>query len=79
MDNSSLLKGVGLAALVTVAAAELGILHRLLGTTNLTVEQWAICIVLSLGVLVVAEVVKALKLGVHEVAEGEAASASAGA
>jgi P-type Ca2+ transporter type 2C len=79
MDNSSLLKGVGLAALVTVAAAELGILHRLLGTTNLTVEQWVICLAVSLPVLGVAEVVKALKLGVHDVADSEVAPAPSAA
>ncbi len=70
-DNPSLLKGVGLALLVTVAAAELGLLNRLLDTTRLAIDQWAICIVLSLGVLVVAEAVKLLRIRVMDASDPE--------
>ena len=50
----------GLAILATIAAVELGVLNRLLDTVGLTIEQWIICIVVSLAILVVGEVVKLL-------------------
>jgi Ca2+-transporting ATPase len=65
-DNPSLLKGVGLALLVTVAAPELGLLNRFLGTTRLDLDQWLVCIVVSLAVIVVAEGAKLLHLRVTE-------------
>ncbi len=55
LDNPTLLKGVGLALLATIAATELGVLNRLLGTEDLDADQWVISIVASLVVLVVAE------------------------
>jgi P-type Ca2+ transporter type 2C len=67
-DNPTLLKGVGLAILVTIAAVELNLLNRLLETTSLTIEQWVICIVVSLAVLVAGEVVKALRIRTEEAA-----------
>ena len=36
-------------------ATELGILQRILDTVSLTLDQWAICFVVSLAILVVAE------------------------
>ena len=68
-DNPTLLKGVGLALLVTIAAVELGVLNRFLGTTGLTIEQWVICIVVSLATLVVGEVVKLLHVNTQEMPE----------
>jgi Ca2+-transporting ATPase len=68
-DNPTLLKGVGLALLVTIASVELGFLNRFLGTVNLTTEQWILCIVVSLGVLIVAEVVKLLHVSTQEMPE----------
>jgi len=62
-DNPALLKGVGAAVVATIAAVELGILHRLLDTVGLTIEQWVICIVVSLVIVVVSEVAKLLHLG----------------
>ena len=64
--NPTLLKGVGLAALVTIAAAEVGILNRLLGTVGLTIEQWIICIVVSVVVLLAAEGAKLLHIKTEE-------------
>jgi Ca2+-transporting ATPase len=72
MGNRSLLKGVGLAALVTVAAAELGLLNRLLGTTRLDLEQWIVCFVVSLAVLALVEVAKLLGVSARAV-EGDGA------
>jgi Ca2+-transporting ATPase len=65
-ENPTLLKGVGLAILVTIAAVELNLLNRLLETTSLTIEQWVICVVVSLAILVVAEVVKLLHVNTQE-------------
>jgi hypothetical protein len=67
--NPTLLKGVGLAILVTIAAVELNVLTRLLETTGLTIEQWIICRVVSLAVLVVGEVVKLLHISTAETTE----------
>jgi Ca2+-transporting ATPase len=77
--NPALLKGVGLAVLVTIGAAELGILNRLLGTTNLDIEQWVICVVVSLAVLAVAELTKLLRLGVYDAPEDRRAAEPAAA
>ena len=74
--NPTLLKGVGLAILVTIAAVELNVLNRLLDTTSLTIEQWIICIVVSLAVLVVGEVVKLLHISTEETTEPAAVAAA---
>jgi Ca2+-transporting ATPase len=68
-DNPTLLKGVGLAILATIAAVELNILNRLLDTVGLTTEQWIICVVVSLAVLAVGEVVKLLRISTEETME----------
>ncbi|HSM34448.1 MAG TPA: HAD-IC family P-type ATPase [Anaerolineae bacterium] len=71
LENPTLLKGAGLAVLATVAATELGILNRILSTVDLNLDQWLICIVLSLAVLVVVEIAKLLRI---RAGEEEAAS-----
>ncbi len=76
-DNPTLLKGVGLAILATIAAVELGVLNRLLDTVGLTIEQWIICVVVSLVILVVGEVVKLLKVRTEETMEVRKAVADA--
>jgi len=78
VGNSVLFKGVGLAVLVTIAAAELGILNRFLDTTDLGIDQWVICIVVSLAVSIAAEVTKLLRLGeADDMEAGPAESAAA--
>jgi Ca2+-transporting ATPase len=62
LDNPPLLKAAGLSVVAIVLATELGLLQRLLDTVSLTLEQWAICIVASLLVLLVAEVKKFLRI-----------------
>ena len=52
----------GLSVLTIILATEFGFLQRLLGTASLTVDQWAICIVVSLSLIVVEEVRKLLKV-----------------
>ena len=70
LDNPTLLKGAGLALLATIAATELGVLNRLLGTEDLDADQWAVSIVASLVVLVVAEGAKRLKVRTEEARQG---------
>jgi len=48
----------GLALLLTILGTELGFLQHLLGTASLTGQQWLVCIVVALTVLVVDEVIK---------------------
>jgi Ca2+-transporting ATPase len=62
LENPSLLKGVGLAVVATIAATEIGLLNRVLETVGLSIEQWLVCLVVSLAVLVVAEGVKFLHI-----------------
>jgi Ca2+-transporting ATPase len=58
LTDRNLMIGTGVGLLVTVLASELGVLQRLLGTVPLTFEQWAICIVVGLAVLVASEIRK---------------------
>lgn len=83
LNNPTLLKGALIAFLFTVGATELGILNRLLDTVNLTIEQWWICLLASLVIIVLAELKKLLKIRTTElpprvaVADMEAAPAAA--
>jgi P-type Ca2+ transporter type 2C len=66
LENPTLLKGAGFAVLFTVLATELQITNRILDTTNLTIDQWLTCIIVSLAVVVVAEVKKLLHIRTTE-------------
>ena len=55
-------EGGRLAFLATVVAVELDLLNRLLDTVNLTRDQWLVCIVVSLAIVVVVEVKKLLRI-----------------
>jgi Ca2+-transporting ATPase len=66
LENPTLLKGAGFAVLFTVLATELQITNRILDTTNLTIEQWVTCVIVSLPVLVVAEIKKLLHIRTTE-------------
>jgi Ca2+-transporting ATPase len=67
LENPTLLKGAAIAFLFTIAATELGLLNRLLDTVGLTVDQWWICIVVSLAMIVLAEGKKLLKIRTTEI------------
>jgi len=54
------LYGSLLSVAAIVLATELGFFQRLLGTVSLTFEQWAVCILVGLSIIVVSEVRKAL-------------------
>ena len=48
----------GLALLLTFLPTELGFMQRILGTTSLTGEQWMVCIVIAIGLLIIEEIVE---------------------
>ncbi|HEU5204854.1 MAG TPA: HAD-IC family P-type ATPase [Candidatus Limnocylindrales bacterium] len=83
LANPTLLKAAAGSFIATVAATELGILNRILDTVNLTVDQWLLCILVSLLTLAVAEIKKLLRIRTSEapqLAQPEtAAPAAAGA
>ncbi len=62
LGNRPLLLATGLSVLTIILAMEFGFLQRLLGTISLTVDQWVICIVVSLSLIVVEEVRKFLRI-----------------
>jgi len=45
-----------------VLATELGFLQRILGTVSLTADQWAICLLVALSLIIVEEGRKLLKI-----------------
>jgi Ca2+-transporting ATPase len=61
LENPTLLKASGLSLLSVFLATTFGPLQRILDTTELTVDQWALCIVLASSIIVVAEVRKLLR------------------
>ena len=69
LRNPILIKVVLGALLVTVLATEFGPLNRLLDTVNLDRDQWLVCVVASLAIIVVAEIRKLLGIRVSEVDE----------
>jgi Ca2+-transporting ATPase len=77
LRNPILVKVVLAALFVTWLATEFGPLNRLLDTVNLNVDQWLVCLVASLAVIVVAEARKLLKIRVTEVEEPAQAAATA--
>ncbi len=80
LQNPTLLKAVGIAFLFTILATELRITNTILDTVNLSVDQWVTAFVVSLAIIVIAEVKKLLKIrttGVPALATTEPASAAA--
>lgn len=67
LRNGTLMKAVAASLVITVLSTELGILQRILGTVGLDLDQWLVCIGVSLLVIVVAEVRKLLRIRVTEV------------
>ena len=61
LENPTLLKASALSLLTIFLATTFGPLQRILDTTELTVGQWALCIVLAASIIVVAEVRKVLR------------------
>ena len=67
LQNPTLLKAAGLAVVFAVVAVELDLLNRLLETVNLTRDQWLVCIVVSLALVVVVEIKKLLRIRTTDV------------
>src|SRR6478609_7306882 len=68
LANPTLLKMAGLAIIATIVTSEIGLLNRLIGTVNLSTEQWGISIVASLAIVVLCEIKKLLKIRTTEAA-----------
>ncbi len=80
LANKPLLVATGLSVLTIILATELGFLQRLLGTASLSVEQWAVCIVVPLSLIVAEEARKLLKVRLgDEAAATQAAPVAAAA
>jgi Ca2+-transporting ATPase len=52
------LRRYGVSVLAIIAITTIDLLERIFGTTELTGEQWAICLGLAASLLVVEEVIK---------------------
>ena len=62
LANKPLLVATGLSVLTIILGTELGFFQRLLGTVSMSLEQWAVCLVVPLSLIVVEEVRKLLKI-----------------
>jgi Ca2+-transporting ATPase len=62
LSNQPLLIATGLSVVSIILATELGFIQRILGTTSLSPDQWAVCILVSLALIVVEEGRKLLKI-----------------
>jgi Ca2+-transporting ATPase len=78
LRNPVLLKAAAAALVAIVLATEFRLFNRILSTVSLDLDQWLICIAVSLAVVVVAEARKLLRIRVTE-PEGEAALPAAAA
>jgi Ca2+-transporting ATPase len=61
LENPVLLRTTGLSFLTIFIATTFGPLQRILDTTELDVQQWAICIVAAASIIVVAEIRKFIR------------------
>jgi Ca2+-transporting ATPase len=77
--NATLLKTTGAALLAIILATELNLFNRILDTTHLELNQWGVCLVVGLAIVVMAEVRKALGIRTVEVAKPAVAAAPAAA
>jgi P-type Ca2+ transporter type 2C len=58
LENGTLLKASGLSLLTIFLATTFGPLEGMLDTTELTIQQWAICIAVASSIIVIAEIRK---------------------
>jgi Ca2+-transporting ATPase len=59
-ENRKLFQMCLYALIATIAATELGLLERILGTSSLSVDQWVICLVAGLIAGLVFEIIKVI-------------------
>ena len=62
LRNPQLLKWSGLSVLTIILTPQFGPLQNLLDTKPLTLGQWGVCILVSLSIVVLSELKKALKI-----------------
>ena len=67
LSNRPLLIATGISVLTIVLATELGVLQRILGMESLSIDQWAVCLVVALSLIVIEEVRKLLHIRTFEV------------
>jgi Ca2+-transporting ATPase len=79
LSNRPLLVGTAISVISIILATELGFLQRLLGTQSLEANQWMVCIVVALSLIVVEEIRKALRLRTSDDREATSAAAAAAA
>jgi Ca2+-transporting ATPase len=79
LANRPLLIGTALSVATIILATELGFLQRILGTVSLSPDQWAICIIVALSLIVVEEARKLLKISTGDEAATPAAASVAAA
>jgi Ca2+-transporting ATPase len=65
-SNRPLLLGTGLSVLTIILAVNLEFFQGFLGTTSLTDQQWAVCLVIPLSLIVIEEVRKLLRIRIGE-------------
>ena len=66
LGNRPLLMATGLSVLTILLATELGFLQRLLGTTSVSPDQWAVCLLVSFSLIIVEEARKLLRIRTSE-------------
>ncbi len=80
LGNRPLLVGTGLSVVTILLATELPLLQRVLGTASLSIDQWVVCLVVALSVIVVEEARKLLRIRTADaVPAAEAAPVAAAA
>jgi len=80
LANRPLLIGTAMSVLTIILATELPLFQRILGTASLSIDQWVVCIVVSLSIIVVEEARKLLKIRTgDEPAAAQAVPVGAGA
>ncbi len=77
IDNPMLLKTTGVSILTILLATQFGPLQRVLDTVELTVGQWALCVVVGASIVVICEVKKALHIRTGEEPELEGVATTA--
>jgi Ca2+-transporting ATPase len=77
LADRSFVIGTIASVLITIAMTELGVLQRFLGTVPLNNEQWLVCLIIGVSLLLVAEIRKVVwKIPVDEVPKDDAAAAA---
>ncbi|MFL5687839.1 MAG: cation-translocating P-type ATPase, partial [Chloroflexota bacterium] len=79
LGNRPLLIATALSVLSIILATELGFLQRILGTVSLSADQWAVCLLVSLSLILVEEGRKLFKIKTGDEPTGIAAAAPAAA